>query len=181
MTETTTAANAADAATTTTSTAEDASANKGGKPDYTPPATQADLDKIVADRITRERGKYADYDELKAKAAKLAEIEESQKTEAQKTAERQAALERENETLKVAKLRSEIAEAMSDPSKGLLIPASLLTGSTKEEIEASAAALIEFTKGAKPAVGSHLPNQDKSPQKQASSVADTARKLFGGQ
>lgn len=31
--------------------------------------TQADLDQIVKDRITRERAKFADYDDLKKKAA----------------------------------------------------------------------------------------------------------------
>ena len=30
--------------------------------------TQADVDRIVSERITRERAKYADYDEVKAKA-----------------------------------------------------------------------------------------------------------------
>ena len=33
--------------------------------------TQADVDRIVADRLKRDREKYADYDVLKEKAAKL--------------------------------------------------------------------------------------------------------------
>lgn len=37
-------------------------------PTYTPPATQADLDRIVGERVARERAKYADYQELKTKA-----------------------------------------------------------------------------------------------------------------
>lgn len=39
--------------------------------------TQADVDRIVQDRVGRERGKYADYDDLKA-------FKESSKTEQQK-------------------------------------------------------------------------------------------------
>jgi len=37
---------------------------------YTPPGSQADLDKIVESRLARERAKFADYDDVKAKAAK---------------------------------------------------------------------------------------------------------------
>lgn len=43
------------------------------EPDKT--LTQADVDRIVADRVAREKNKYADYGDLKAKAAKLDEIE----------------------------------------------------------------------------------------------------------
>ena len=32
--------------------------------------TQAEMNAIIQDRLTRERGKYADYEALKAKAAK---------------------------------------------------------------------------------------------------------------
>lgn len=37
-------------------------------PAYAPPATQADLDRIIGERLAREREKYADYTDLKAKA-----------------------------------------------------------------------------------------------------------------
>lgn len=46
---------------------------EGNTPDPTPAPektiTQSEVDKIVADRLARERAKYADYDELKKKAA----------------------------------------------------------------------------------------------------------------
>jgi hypothetical protein len=42
----------------------------GGASAYTPPASQADLDRIIEDRLARERKRYADYDDLKAKAEK---------------------------------------------------------------------------------------------------------------
>lgn len=51
---------------------------------YTPPASQRDLDKIVGERLAREREKYADYDELKAKASKFDEVEAASKSELQK-------------------------------------------------------------------------------------------------
>lgn len=179
MTETaSTATDATTGAADATGTAA-GDADKGGKPDYTPPATQADLDKIITERVIRERAKFADYDSLKTAAQKLRDLEEAQKTDAQKEADARAALERENAELKLAKLRSEVAEAKSDPAKGLVIPASLLTGSTREEIEAAADQLIAF-RGTKTQVGVHLPNQDKAPEKQKADLAETAKKIFGG-
>lgn len=58
---------------------------KGGSSGgYTPPASQEDLDRIVAARLTRERARYADYDDLKAKAAKFEQIEQANATDLEK-------------------------------------------------------------------------------------------------
>ena len=120
--------------------------------------SQEDFDKAIQARIARERAKIpTDYDELKAKAAKLAEIEESTKTEAQKQADRLAEIERENAELKTGKLRAEVAAA-----KG--VPAELLSGNTKEELEAMADALIAF-RGEQQAARLHIPGEGKSPTK----------------
>lgn len=51
---------------------------------FTPPATQEDFDRIIQDRIARERNKFADYDELKTKAAEYDQFKESSKSEQQK-------------------------------------------------------------------------------------------------
>lgn len=64
--------------------------------------TQADIDRIVADRLTRERQKFADYDDLKSKAAKLTDLEKAQMSEAEKQAAR------------VAELEAQIAQAQAD-------------------------------------------------------------------
>lgn len=50
--------------------------------------TQADLNKAVQERLERERRKFADYDELKAKAAKWQEIEDAAKSEQDKLADK---------------------------------------------------------------------------------------------
>lgn len=68
--------------------------------------TQAEIDALIADRIGRERKKYADYNDLKAAAAKLAEIEESQKTELQKATETAAQYQERLEALN-SKLRTQ--------------------------------------------------------------------------
>lgn len=114
--------------------------------------SQEDLDRILTQRLARERSKFADYDELKAKAAKLADIEESTKSEAQKTAERIAALEAANAEAVSKALRAEVANA-----KG--VPTELLKGSTQEELEASADALIAFRGEQKPGTPRPDPSQ----------------------
>lgn len=50
--------------------------------------TQAELDKIVSDRLTREKTKFADYDDLKAKATKFDEFEAANATELEKANKR---------------------------------------------------------------------------------------------
>ena len=59
--------------------------------------TQQDVDRIVSERLARQKAQYADYDDLKAKAAKLQEFEEAQKTELQKAQERLDKIERERD------------------------------------------------------------------------------------
>lgn len=59
--------------------------------------TQAELNAIIDDRLKRERGKYADYADLKARADKLAEIETAQMGELEKAQARAAALEAERD------------------------------------------------------------------------------------
>ncbi|RJU01982.1 hypothetical protein D6T65_05010 [Arthrobacter frigidicola] len=101
------------------------------------PESQEDLDRIIQARLDRERKRFADYDDLKARAAKLAKIEEANKSEAEKAEARAAAAEKRATELEVKALRAEVANA-----KG--VPAALLSGSTQEELEAAADALIEF-------------------------------------
>ena len=102
------------------------------------PASQEELDRIIQARLDRERKKFpTDYDELKAKAAKLTEIEEANKTEAEKAQARAEAAEKRAAELEAKALKAEVAAA-----KG--VPVSLLTGSTQEELEAAADALIAF-------------------------------------
>ena len=55
--------------------------------------TQSEVDRIVAERLTRERQKYSDYEELRQKAQKLNEMEEAQKSELQKALDAKEASE----------------------------------------------------------------------------------------
>lgn len=64
--------------------------------------TQADLDRILADRLSREREKYADYEDLQQRASKWAEYEETQKTELQKAQEAKERAEKAAEAAQIA-------------------------------------------------------------------------------
>ena len=104
---------------------------------FTAPASQEEMDRIIQARLDRERKKFADYDELKKAADRLTQIEEANKSEAEKAAARAEAAEKRAAELEAKALRAEVAAA-----KG--VPAALLTGSTQEELEAAADALIAF-------------------------------------
>ena len=86
--------------------------------------TQAELDAILADRLKRQKGQFADYDDLKTKAAKLAELEASQKSEAEKANARAEAAEKaaaetarkSAERIATAELRAALTGLVDDPS-----------------------------------------------------------------
>ena len=104
--------------------------------------TQADLDKIVGERIARERAKYGDVDldDLKSKAQKLTEIEQAQQTESEKAAARIAALESKLSPTQQENMRLRVAMEKK-------LPADLidrLQGATKEALEEDADKLLEL-------------------------------------
>lgn len=111
--------------------------------------TQADVDKIVGDRLQRERSKYSDYEALKGKADKYDEIVESGKTELQKAMEKNEALEAELSSMKKAEAIREIKIKVATETG---IPAHLLTGETEEACREQAEAIKAFAKPAYPVI-----------------------------
>lgn len=111
--------------------------------------TQADLDRIVAERLAREKAKFSDYDDLKAQAGKLAEIEDANKSELDKLREEYDALKGTVAATEAKAMRAEVAMA-----KGLTAAqAKRLVGTTLEELEADADEIAEAfpaASGAKP-------------------------------
>lgn len=75
--------------------------------------------------------------EAEEKARRFDEIEESNKTEAQKQAEQLAKLQQENERLQAQVLKAQVAA-----DKG--VPAELLSGTSEDELVASAERLLAF-------------------------------------
>lgn len=105
--------------------------------------TQADLDRIVQDRLSREREKYGDYDALKQKAAKFDKIEEESKSELQKATERAAELQNELDAMKNAEKIRVMREKVAHDTG---VPVSLLTADSEDACEEQAKKILEFSK-----------------------------------
>lgn len=128
--------------------------------------TQADVDRIVAERLKREREatktKYADYDDLK------------QKAEGAKTAEeRIAALEKDIEDSKRDALRAKYAADVPEKLRPLL------TGTTDDELKAQRDLLIEGESERKKR-GNTVPTEGKTtPKPGEEKLQEFTRNLFG--
>lgn len=131
----------------------------GAKPDE--PLGAPGLAALRSEREARAAAEKAAAEAL----AKVKEFEDRDKSEAQKQQEALEKAQRELADLTVAKTRAEVAAA-----KG--VPAALLTGSTQEELEASADALIAF-KGEQPKQKLIIPNEGNAPSSRSTgSTAD---------
>ncbi len=138
---------------------------------------------MVAARITRERAKFEKFDEYKTAAAELAQIRDGEKSDLQKLTDQLAAVTAERDAAQRSSLVASVAA-----EKG--VPASVLIGATREELEAAADALIAW-RGAqttpppapKPSVrdlksgttGATLPDADPK-----SAAAEALRQLRSG-
>lgn len=101
-----------------------------GATDFEPITDPEVLDKIIGARLARERAKYADYADLKAKAEQFDKVS--------KTAEQRiAAVENELKAEREQGIRKDVAA-----DKG--VPVGLLKGKTREECEAEADELLAF-------------------------------------
>jgi len=103
--------------------------------------TQEEVNAIVGKRLAEEKGKYSDYEEIKAKAAKFDEAEEANKSELQKAMERASNLEAELNGLKKSE---EVRQMRETVAKETGIPANLLTGDTEESCKSQAEAIKAF-------------------------------------
>ncbi len=125
--------------------------------------TQAELDSIVKDRLAREKGKYADYEELKEKASKFDEAEEARKSELQKATEKAEALQAQIERMEHA---NTVRDVRAKVAQELGVPEALLTGEDIETCTAQAQGILEFaSKSTYPNVPdggeSHTPSASK--------------------
>ena len=162
-----------------TNPAGDGGSSNSGK---TPPAdggfkpitSQDDLNRIITARVERERSKYGDYDDLRAKAAKLDEIEQANKTEAEKLAEAKVAAERERDAAKAEALRLRVAtkHGISDEDADLFLTATDEATLTKQAERLSARADRKS--------GHYVPRAGKNPPPPASDEREFVRNLFGG-
>lgn len=105
--------------------------------------TQEDVNRIVADRLKRAKADAAEMDELRKKAAELDEIKAANQTELERAQKAYADVSAELERLKADAARNALVNKVAAEKS---VPASLLQGTTEEELAASAEALVEFAK-----------------------------------
>ncbi|MFE2997994.1 hypothetical protein ACFXG4_23655 [Nocardia sp. NPDC059246] len=146
--------------------------------EFAPITSQEVLDHIISERLGREKAKYSDYEDMKTKADAYDKDQAEKLSEIQRAEKRAADAEADLATERIERLRLEVSAA-----KG--VPAVLLTGSTKEEMEAAADGLISW-RGEIPSAGKGLqPNpqqgtQSSSNKPSARSIgAAEAEKRFG--
>ena len=127
--------------------------------------TQDEVNAIVGKRLAEEKGKYADYDVLKAKADKFDEAEEASKSELQKATERANNLEAELNSFKKAE---EVRTTREKVANETGIPVNLLTGTTEEECKAQAEGIKAFAQPGYPKIkdGGELPKQSDGSTRQ---------------
>jgi chromosome segregation ATPase len=119
----------------TTQTA--AAAQSGGGEGFEPITSQEEFDRRIRARIARVKATPpADYEELKAKAARLDELEEANKTELEKAEEARAKAEEELNALKAERAHAEMVAAVAAKTGVGADVVSMLTGDTAEELEA---------------------------------------------
>ena len=102
---------------------------------FNAPASQDELDRIIEQRLAREREKYKDYNALKADSAKLKEIEAENQTALEKAEERAKKAEEKADELEHEK---ELLTWAEEVSQEIGIPASIIKGNTREEMLAHA-------------------------------------------
>lgn len=142
----------------------------GNEPQNEGKLTQAEVDAIVADRLARERKKYADYSDLKKASEELAELKKSQMTEVEKMkaelAEKDALLQSKDQELSGLKLeRVKAAKLVEAGVAAEWIDS--VSGSTEEEVAASVTKLaarlkVEPPKAAQGAGQTGIQNQNSS-------------------
>ena len=103
--------------------------------------TQSEMNAIMGERLAREHAKYADYDDLKAKAAKYDEQEEASKSELQKALEKADALQRQVDQMEKA---NEVRQIRDKVSAETGVPASMLYGDDEVTCKAQAQKIMEF-------------------------------------
>lgn len=103
--------------------------------------TQEEVNGIVAERLNRDRQKFADYEDLKKKAEEFDKLQEANKSELQKATERADSLEKELMALKKA---NEVQVIRQKISKETGVPTELLTAETEDECLAQAKAINAY-------------------------------------
>lgn len=141
-----------------------------GTAGWTPPASQKELDRIIGDRLARERARYSDYEDLKKKAAAYDKAEDEKKTAEQRAADRLADLEAKTAAAEARAAAAEAAALRAEIAADKGVPADFLTGTDRPDIEKRAQALLKWKNGAGSASGGLGPGA-RNPRANGSTTA----------
>ena len=141
--------------------------------------SQADVDRIVADRLARESKKYADYDDLKKAKEELDQMKQGQLSEVEKL---KAALDKANKKTADTEAAMKALQLTTLKSK-LCVEAGLsgdlasrVQGEDETAIKADIEALKKLFPGTKPMGGSGAPASNNAPKSDLQSQYNDALK-----
>lgn len=103
--------------------------------------SQSEVDRVVQERLAREREKFADYEDLKGKAEKLDQLEAANQSELEKAIARAEAAEKAAQDAENARRAAEVQSLRVRVAGEKGVPANLvkyITGDSQEAIEAAA-------------------------------------------
>ena len=129
--------------------------------------SQEQLDKVLSKRLERERAKYADYEELKQKAAEAADS----RSEVEKLHDRVKELEQERH-------QSALEAAKAKAASEYGVPADLLVGDETDAVEAHAKRLSEYVAAQAPSTDAYVKNVGRDDAE--ASVESYARRMLSG-
>lgn len=136
--------------------------------------SQDELNEAIKDRLARERAKFKDYDDLKAKASQLDALSEASQTETEKATKRaaQAETERDDARSEALRLRVAVQHGISIEDADLF-----LTGKDEETLTAQAKRLTDREADRKKN-GNVVPREGTSTRPADSDEGAFARALF---
>lgn len=145
--------------------------------EFKPITSQEDLDATIKDRLARERAKFKDYNDLKAKAGQFDQLQAANQTEAEKAAARLAELEAKLATNAAETLRLRVASQhkITDADDIRLF----LTGTDEETLTEQAKRLADREADRKKQ-GNHVAGEGRNHQAKAGDEREAVRSLFGG-
>lgn len=110
---------------------------------FEPITSQDDFERRLAKRLERERSKFSDYDEVKAKASQFDEFEQKNKSELQKAIERAEAAEQKIGEATRTALHARIAADTG-------VPVEMIRGDDEESARASAQKILDWSESRSP-------------------------------
>lgn len=157
----------------------EATDNGGQDSGFTPPASQQELNRIVTERVKRERDKFADYGDLKAKAEEFDKLAQSRMSEVERANERASKAEAELTTVpaKVAEaLKAHLVELHSINDED----AELFLTATSPELLLKQIQRLTARGEDRKKQGNFVPREGTTVPAGADPKREFAKELFGG-